>query len=168
MSMYLDITGIPGESQSPNPNWNQKIEVQHFTYDVSLDHSMEVGTGLASSGSRCGYMHITKVMDVSTPLLFAKLCAAEPIQNMYLRVSQPGSKGGAYGGLFEGETYQLQNVIVSHYTTSGHAGAGGLPQESWQFAFQIMTETYQTVDAQGNLQPGVTVGQDFGQGVQTA
>ena len=57
MPMYLDIAGIPGESQSPNANWNNKIEIQHWTYDVSLDHSMEVGRGWSQRRARRLHAH---------------------------------------------------------------------------------------------------------------
>jgi type VI secretion system Hcp family effector len=167
MSMFLDIQTptIPGESLSPNPNWNAKIEIEHFAYDVSQSTSQEVGTGLVSSGSRVGHIHITKVMDKGSPLLFGQLCAGKPIQLMYFRVSQPGANGGAYGGLFEGETYQVGNVIVSNYHTSGDPGSGAMPRETWAFSFTQIKETFQTVDGQGNLQAPITFGQDFGKGV---
>jgi type VI secretion system Hcp family effector len=167
MSMYLDIQtpSIVGESQSPNVNWAQKIEIQHFAYDISQSTSQEVGTGLVSSGSRVGHIHITKVMDKSTPMLFGQLCAGQPILLMYFRVSQPGSNGGSFGGLFEGETYQVGNVIVSSYHTSGSPGSGSLPSETWAFSFTQIKETFQTVDASGNLQPPISFGQDFGRGV---
>ncbi len=94
MAMYLDIQTplIAGESLSPNPNWNNKIEIQHWTYDVSQSTSQEVGTGLVSSGSRVGHIHVTKVMDKSSPMLFAQLCAGKPIDLMYIRVSNPGRR----------------------------------------------------------------------------
>lgn len=166
MSMFLDVTtpAVAGESQSANPNWNNKIEVEHFAYDISQSTSQEAGTGLVSSGARVGHIHITKVMDKSSPILFGLLCAGQPIQTMYFRVSQPGAKGGAYGGLFEGETYQVGNVIVSSYHTSGNPGAGSLPRETWAFSFTQIKETFQTVDASGNLQPPVMAGRDFGTG----
>jgi len=97
-------------------------------------------------------------------MLFAQLCAGKPIDLMYIRVSNPGASGGAYGGLFEGETYQLGNVIVSSYHTSGNPGSGGLPQETWAFSFTKIKETFQTVDGKGTLQPAQTFGQDFGLG----
>jgi len=166
MSIYLDIQQpqIGGESESPNPNWNLKIELQHWVYDVSQSTSQEVGTGLVSSGSRVGHIHVTKVMDKSSPLLWYQLCAGKPIDLMYIRASAPGAAGGAYGGLFEGETMQLGNVIVSSYHTSGSPGSGGLPTETWAFSFTKMKETFQTVDGQGNMQPAQTFGQDFGLG----
>jgi type VI secretion system secreted protein Hcp len=158
MPMYLDIAGIPGESQSPNSNWNNKIEIQHWTYDVSLDHSMEVGTGVVASGARVGFMHITKVMDVSTPLLFAQLCTGQTLSDAYIRVTQPGPSGP-----YEAETYHMQWVVVSHYSTSGSPGMGSLPQEHWQLAFVAITEIYQDVK-DGALAPALQNGFNFGTG----
>ena len=165
MPIYLDIPGIPGESapNASNPNWQNKIDVKNWSTSVTLDTSMEVGTGLVSSGSRAGHFHFTKTMDKSTPLLFANLCSGDIIPKITIRETQ----AGAQGGTFEGETYVLENVIVSHYTTSGSQGMGGMPEEHWSFAYTKRTDTYQTTDEQGNKAAAVTVGFDFAQGVQT-
>jgi hypothetical protein len=47
--MYLDIPNIPGESASPNPNWNLKIEVQSAGYDLSQNASAQAGSGMIAS-----------------------------------------------------------------------------------------------------------------------
>jgi type VI protein secretion system component Hcp len=166
MPIYLDIPGIAGESapDSTNTNWQNKIDVRYWTYSISVNTSMEVGTGLASSGSTAGHMNVTKTMDVSTPLLFEKLCKGDIIPVMTLRETAMGSTGG----IFEGETYELQNVIVSHYTTSGADGMGGMPEEQWRFAFTTITETYNTTDEDGNQVGAIVGGHDFAKGVPTA
>ena len=130
MSMFLDVTGIQGESQSLTPsgavgvaNWNKKIDQQSMGYDVSQKTSLEAGSGLVSGGAIFGPMQITKVMDRSTPQLWSKLCKGEPIPTVTIRISRPGAaaltSGTAAGGLFESENYILQNVIVTSYHTSG-------------------------------------------------
>jgi type VI secretion system Hcp family effector len=161
--MYLDIAGIPGESVSTNANWNNKIEVQYFSYGVSVDHSMEVGTGVVASGAQVGHFNITKVMDKSTPLLFAQLCGGQTLTDVYLRVTQPGPGGQPY----ESEQYHMQWVVVSHFQTSGAPGMGSLPQENWQLSFIAMTETFQDVK-DGVLASAVTKGFHFGEGQQTS
>ena len=161
MSMYLDVVSIAGESMSPVPNWNQKIDDNSMGYDVSQKTSLEAGSGLVASGAIFGPMQISKVMDKSTPLLWSKLCAGEPIATVTIRVSRPGANAiGPAGGLFEAEKYILENVIVTSYHTSGSPGPGGLPMESWSLAFTAITEVYRTVDAQGNLQAAQTQGWD--------
>jgi type VI secretion system secreted protein Hcp len=161
MSMYLDVVGIAGESLSPVPNWKDKIDDNSMGYDVSQKTSLEAGSGLVASGAIFGPMQISKVMDKSTPLLWSKLCAGEPIHTVTIRVSRPGANPlGPAGGLFEAEKYILENVIVTSYHTSGSPGPGGLPMESWSLAFTAITEVYRTVDAQGNLQAAQTQGWD--------
>jgi type VI secretion system secreted protein Hcp len=161
MSMYLDVVGIAGESMSPVPNWKDKIDDNSMGYDVSQKTSLEAGRGLIASGAIFGPMQISKVMDKSTPLLWAKLCGGEPIHTVTIRVSRPGANPlGPAGGLFEAEKYILENVIVTSYHTSGSPGPGGLPLESWSLAFTAITEVYRTVDAKGNLQPAQTQGWD--------
>ncbi|MGA2197012.1 MAG: type VI secretion system tube protein Hcp [Bryobacteraceae bacterium] len=162
MSMYLDVVGIAGESLSPVPNWKDKIDDNSMGYDVSQKTSLEAGSGLVASGAIFGPMQISKVMDKSTPLLWSKLCAGEPIATVTIRVSRPGANAiGPAGGLFEAEKYIMENVVVTSYHTSGSPGPGGLPMESWSLAFTAITEVYRTVDAKGNLQAAQTEGWDI-------
>ncbi|HUI79848.1 MAG TPA: type VI secretion system tube protein Hcp [Bryobacteraceae bacterium] len=164
MAMYLDVMApaIAGESQSPNQKWNQKIQLETMNYTISQTPSGSVGTGMVAGGARFGAMTITKVMDKSTPLLWSYLCSGDPLSNMAIRVSRAGSAGGP----FEAETYLMENVIVSSYHTSGAPGAGGLPEETWSLAFTKITETYQSVDPKGALQPPQQSGFDVGAGTE--
>jgi type VI secretion system Hcp family effector len=131
-------------------------------YDVSQKTSLDAGSGLVASGAVFSPMQVTKVMDKSTPILWAKLCAGEPITTVTIRVSRPGADPhGAAGGLFEAENYIMQNVIVTSYHTSGSPGPGGLPLESWSLAFTAITENYRIVDPKGNIQPTQTKGWDI-------
>lgn len=166
MAMYLDVQNPPvmGESTSTNPNWNNKIEVDHMSWGVHVPTSMQRGKGLMAAGSKVGSLSITKTMDASTPILWYYLAAGLPVDQMTIRVNRPGAKGGPQGGLFEGETKEFRNVIVSSYQTSGSAGTGGLPTEQWTFAFTQVKLTTQDVDAQGNKLPPKTKGFDFGGG----
>jgi type VI secretion system secreted protein Hcp len=163
--MYLDVQKprIDGESQSPNQDWNAKIEIQHMHYSISQDTSLQTGTGLVSSGAKVSHVDISKVMDKSTPMLWFYLCSGQPLDMMTIRVSRPGA-AGPNGGLFEAESYIMENVIVSSYSTSGSPGAGSMPSESWTFSFTKITEKYQTVDDTGRLQPMQPAGFDFGLG----
>jgi type VI secretion system Hcp family effector len=162
MSMFLDVVSVAGESQSPVPNWNTKIDQQSMGYDVSQKTSLDAGSGLVASGAIFGPMQVTKAMDKSTPILWAKLCAGEPIPSVTIRVSRPGADPlGQAGGLFEAENYIMQNVIVTSYHTSGSPGPGGLPLESWSLAFTAITENYRIVDPAGNIQPTQTSGWDI-------
>jgi type VI protein secretion system component Hcp len=82
-----------------------------------------------------------------------------------IRISRPGAaaltSGTAAGGLFEAESYILQNVIVTSYHTSGAPGPGGLPMESWSLAFTAITENYRTVDPTGKISPVQSNGWDI-------
>lgn len=162
MAMYLDIPGIAGESQSPNANWNNKIEIYDMSYHVSSPTTAQAGTGTVAAPSTFGDMSFTKQLDKSTPPLFGKVPTGDPIPVCYIRVSRPGgSTAGSSDGLFEAETYTLKNVYVKSYQTSGSPGPGGLPLENWTVAFTSINEVYQTVEAgTGKLQPQQSFGWD--------
>jgi type VI protein secretion system component Hcp len=163
MSMYLDVMGIVGESQSPVPNWNAKIDQQSMGYDVSQATSLEAGSGLTVKGAEFSQMQITKAMDISTPKLWAKLCTGEPTTTVTIRINRPGADPlGPAGGIFEAENYIMQNVIVTSYHTSGSPGPGGLPLESWSLAFTAITENYRVADPTGKISPVQTKGWDIG------
>jgi type VI protein secretion system component Hcp len=153
--MLLDITGIPGESESPNPAWKSKILIDSMGYDISQRTSNSTGTGLVSGGATVGAMQISKQMDKSTPLLFLNLAQGQPIPVCYVRVIRSGQAAGSTaaspnGGLYEAETYTLSNAIITNYSTSGALGPGGLPMESWSLSFSQIVENYIQVDKNGN------------------
>jgi len=172
MGKYLDITSpnIAGESQSPNPNWNKKIQLDKMTYHVFQEAGQPGSGGANVAGAAIGNLVFTKSMDRSTPLLFKQLGSQDPIPTAYIRVSRLGvSSGGATNKAeYEAETYTMTNVRVIQYSTSGAPGVTGLPAERWTLSFTAMTETYQTVDSAGNLQPAQSVAYDVTQAVVTA
>lgn len=169
MAMFMDIPGIMGESDGASPGggtnqeWHQKIQIETMGYDISQRTTQSAGTGLASGGATVGSMHITKVMDKSTPFLFYHLCSAEPLQKVTIRVVQAGAKDQTYGGLYEAETYTMQNVIISSYHTSGALSPSGLPLESWSLAFVGISEQYRDLE-QGTPKGAVMATFDFGKG----
>jgi type VI protein secretion system component Hcp len=172
MGKFLDIPNpnIQGESQSPNPNWNQKIQLDKMAYHIFQESGQPGSGGANVSSAAIGNMTITKSMDRSTPLLFKQLGSQDPITTAYIRVSRLGlSSGGATNKAeYEAETYTMTNVRVIHYSTSGSPGVSGLPAETWVLSFSAVTETYQTVDVTGALQPAQSVAFDVAQGVVTA
>jgi type VI secretion system Hcp family effector len=94
---YLDIPGIPGESlHDTNQNWNNKIQINHFTYDISQRASLGTGSGLVASGASMSHLSFTKTMDKSTPMLWFKLCSGEPIPKVIFRKTQAGGVEGVY------------------------------------------------------------------------
>jgi type VI protein secretion system component Hcp len=165
--MLLDIPGIQGESQSPNGNWNMKIQLETMGYDISQRVTNGKGTGLVAGGATVGAMHITKQMDKSTPNLFVNLAKGEPVPLCYIRVVRSGQatvSSDVNGGLYEAETYTMSNVVISSYSTSGSLGPGGLPMESWSLSFTKIVENYVQTDPKGNpVAAGNSMGYDFSQ-----
>jgi len=148
--MFLDVVDpvIKGESKvnAKHADWSEKITIGSMSYSVHGTPATG-GTGLAASGAQVSPMNVTKEMDKSTPKLFGLLAAGDKINVMFIRVSRPGgSAAGGADGLYEAETYELHNVIVNDYHTSGVAGPGGLPMESWTFSFTWIKETYKSPD----------------------
>jgi type VI secretion system Hcp family effector len=173
MAMVMDIQGVPGESSGKGPSgkvntdWDQKIQIETMGYDISQRPTQSAGTGLASGGATVGSMMISKVMDKSTPYLFYQLCSGEPYQTVTIRVTRAGAKDKTWDGLYEAETFILQNVIVSSYHTSGALSASGLPLESWSLSFIGISEKYQELTREGDKKPAQPMAFDFGRGMAT-
>jgi type VI protein secretion system component Hcp len=172
MGQFLDIPNpnIQGESQSAVPTCNKKIQLDQMRYHILQDPGQPGSGGANVSSAAIGNMTITKSMDRSTPLLFKQLGSQDPITTAYVRVSRLGlASGGATNKAeYEAETYTMTNVRVIHYSTSGAPGVTGLPAETWVLSFSAITETYQTVDVTGALQPAQSVAFDVSQGIVTA
>ena|SRR5579884_2450177 len=159
--LYLDIPGIPGESShDANQNWNNKIQVSGWNYDVSQKATQSVGSGLVAGGASMSHVSFTKTMDKSTAPLWFKLCSGEPIPKVTFRVSQAGGQEGVY----EIHTLECENVLVTHYSTSGQRGDGGMPTENWSISVAKVTEIYDD-RVQGVKKSTITNGFDFAQGV---
>lgn len=162
--VLLDINSNPkiqGESESKNVNWSNKIQLDSTSWDISQQTTGTTGTGLVTGGAASGHLSFSKTMDKSTPLLFGQLCSGSPIDVCYVRVVASGCNDQTFGGLYERETYQLRNVIVSRYSTGSAAGAGGLPSESWALSFQSYIETYVDLNPDGSRKAADTQGFDF-------
>ncbi len=170
MAMIMDIPGVLGESDGKSPSgktntdWDQKIQIDTMGYDISQRTTQSAGTGLASGGATVGHLHLTKAMDKSTPFLFFYLCSGEAIPKVTIRVIQSGDKDSPWDGLYEAETYVLENVIMSSYHTSGALSPAGLPLESWSLAFVKISERYQDLQM-GKKGASQMSAFDFGQGV---
>jgi type VI protein secretion system component Hcp len=162
--VLLDISAnpnIPGESQSKNPTWNAKIQIDSTTWDISQQATGSTGTGIVTGGATAGHLSFSKTMDKSTPLLFGQLCSGSPISTCFVRVVSSGAADPTFAGLYERETYQLGNVIVSRYSTGAASGSGGLPSESWALSFQSYIETFVDLNPDGTKQAADTHGFDF-------
>jgi type VI secretion system Hcp family effector len=165
MAMMMDIASIQGESESKNPDWDKKIQIETMGYDISQRTTQSVGTGLASGGATVGGFQFTKTMDRSTPFLFYQLCSGDPLLKVTIRITRAGANDKTWSGLYEAETFEMSNVIVSSYHTSGALSGSGLPLESWSLSFVKISERYQELDSLGNKKGNQPVAFDFGQGL---
>lgn len=161
MAHFLDIPGIPGESShDTNPNWNQKIQIETISYDASQRATIQTGTGLTAAGAAMSPISITKAMDKSTPFLFFKLCAGEPIPKMTLRRSRASGAEGVYEDL----TIDLTNVLITSYSTSGARGSSNIPMETISMSVGAIQETYDNRE-NGRRVAMVRGSHDFQQGI---
>jgi type VI secretion system Hcp family effector len=158
MAQLLDVPNIAGESTHPtNPNWNKKIQIASFNYDVSQKASLQTGSGLVAGGASMSHITITKAMDISTPFWFYYLCLGQPITTVTFRLTRAGGVEGVY----EYMTIVCNKVLVSSYFTSGTRGDGNMPMETISLSVGSVKESYDDRNEQGQKIQNVSHGFDF-------
>jgi type VI secretion system secreted protein Hcp len=143
---FLDLDGVTGESQ--DDKYKNKIHVSSFSFGVS-----NAGTGGINTGSGAGKcnvqdLHLTKIMDSSSPNLFIGCCTGKHFPTATLIVRRAGETPQVY------LTYKLTEVYISSHTVSGAEG-GGIAQESVSLNFSKVEMTYFQQADKGGTQKSV-------------
>jgi type VI secretion system secreted protein Hcp len=139
---FLDLEGVEGESQ--DDAFKNKIHMTSFSFGVTNAGTGGINTG--SGAGRCSMqdLHFTKVMDKASPNLFIGCCTGKHFTKATITVRRAGSEEKPQTYL----TYDLTEVFISSYSTSGAEG-GGIAQESVSLNFSKVKMTYFAQNAQG-------------------
>jgi len=130
---FLKIDGITGESQDDK----HKDQIHLTSWSMGVANLGTGGSNLGSGGGRSNVqdLHFTKVIDKSSPNLFIACCTGKHFDTATITVRRAGENPQEY------LTYDLTEVYVSSFNTSGHEG-GELAQESGSLNFSKITMTY--------------------------
>lgn len=124
VSFLLDVTAIPGESVDPNSAYNQKIEIDGWSFGASQAGVMQAGSGRATGKVSVQDFTFTKHADKSSPKLMETCATGDHVQQATLIARRTGQTGG---GLTPYLNVIFTDLIVSSYQTSGSNGDSGLP-----------------------------------------
>jgi type VI secretion system secreted protein Hcp len=138
----LKLDGIAGESTLKG--FEKQIEIQSFSWGVS-----QAGAG---SGNRVGKscptdLNLSKGVDKATPPLISSAVGGTVSPTAILIGLRPGGNGPQPYIRFE-----MKNVLVSSYSTSGASG-GGLAFDAFSLKFASATVTYYQQDERGAVTP---------------
>jgi type VI secretion system secreted protein Hcp len=132
---YLQLDGIKGESaDSKHANW---IECASISWNIHQPKSATASTGGGHTAERAelGEIHISKLVDLASPML-AQLCACgKTIPKAKLEMQRADGDGQPIK-YFEVE---LENVLVAHIAPTF---SGGQPIESLSLKFSKVRWKY--------------------------
>lgn len=144
--MYLQIQGVDGEST--RKGYEKWIEVGSFS--VSASNPTQVGTASAGAGAgkvSISSFNVTKVVEASSPKLFAACCAGSHWDKGSLVMMEAG---GADAVVFF--QYDFTMLFVDSISWSGGSGGDSKPNEAVSFVFGSINTTYSAQTAQGGMQ----------------
>jgi len=143
VSFLLDVQGIPGESQDDNSAYNQKIEIDSFSFGAAQSGTLQTGTGRAGGKVSVQDFSFAKHADLSTAKLVQYCATGEYIPKATLTARRTGQTAG---GLTPYLTVVFTDLIVSLFQTSGSNGDAGMPAENIAFNFSKIEFQYTPQD----------------------
>jgi len=151
IEIYLKLDGITGEStKSGAEGW---IEVFSFSNGASNHSSVAFGTGSGAGKVDLSSISLQKMLDISSPYLFANCCAGNHIATgqMIVREATGDTTTKVY---FQ---YDMTEVFVDSISWGGAAG-GGKPSESLSLSSKSLMVTYTPQNSDGTLGSAIPKG----------
>jgi type VI secretion system secreted protein Hcp len=139
--IYLKIDSIKGNST--DATYKDQIMVDSFQHAVHLALTQHgKNSDRTSGGPSFSEMSFTKVMDSSSPLLFAACAGALPLKTVVVSVTRDENNKA-----MSTVVYNLGEAMISNISTSG--SAGGMPHEHFSINFTSITSqvTQQNTDS---------------------
>ncbi len=145
--MFIQITGIDGESTDvAHKDW---IEVLSYSMGMADPEAGATGTTRRRGNVVLEDIVVVKELDKSSPKLMEKCAKGEVIPSLVLEVCRAGE-----GGPFTYYKYELENVMVTSFYSSGSTEEG-LPVETITLNYEEITVTYTETDKTGKSKGNV-------------
>ena len=139
--IYLKIDSIKGNCT--DDGFKEQIMVDSFQHGLSLAlTSHGKNSDRTSGGPSFSEMSFSKVMDSSTPLLYAACAGARPLKTAVVTVTRDENDKP-----MTTVVYHLGEAMISSISTSGSTGS--IPHESFSIHFTSITSqvTQQNTDS---------------------
>jgi type VI secretion system secreted protein Hcp len=145
---FLKIDGITGESQ--DDKYKGCIEIETFSWGVTNSGSASHGTGQGSGKVHVQDLHVTKLADKASPVLFQQCAQGKHIPNALLIVRKAGEEQQDY------YIVKLKDVLISSFQDGGHGSGGNtIPTEQLSINFSQIEFDYKPQNAQGQLEGAI-------------
>ena len=141
MSIYLSVKnkelGMEGIVTDELVKAKGATEISSFQFGVGLGVSISKG-GVQKSTASLSEVVCTKTFDNMSPALFINTCLGHTLDTV--TIDFVGAVGDASKGAAIYLTYELTNAIITGQSLSS---GGDLPSETFSFAFEAITMTFQ-------------------------
>lgn len=138
MAIYMKYASIKGEvPQTTHKDW---IEVQSFQWGVGRGVGQGLGGGSQreSSAPTCSEVVVTKVFDISSPLLLKEALGGKAVE-VKVEITQTDNSGKHVAF----QKYVLTDTLISGYSISS---GGARPAESISLNFLKIDSEYLNID----------------------
>jgi type VI secretion system Hcp family effector len=148
MALFIKFDGVDGEANDKDhKNWT---DVQSFSWGLH-----KAGAGATGQTRRRGVATVedvvlTKEFDKSSPKLAEAVLSGKVFPKV--EIHSTATYGEARATYLK---YELKNVMVSSYQTSGASSGDALPTESLSLNFEEVKQTYVEYDAKGGKKGNV-------------
>ena len=156
MPVYLYLDGLTGGVTSKDFPKYMSVSSYSWGFTVPVNTSGGVGSDRQGAGKvQAGELHVVKKQDTSTVDLMQKSFGGTPFATAKLVVTRVNQ-----GGEDKMLEYNMTNVILSSFTTSGSDG-GDQPMEQMSLHFTKIDINQYQMDATGKVKTPTRAGYDF-------
>lgn len=120
VDMFLDITGIPGESTDIIQT--NQVDVLAWSWGMANSGTTHAGTNGGAGKANFQDLNLTKYVDKASPLLMSRCAKVAVIPKATLYISKAGTNPVEYIKI------QLTNVLVTSVSTGGFDGEDKLTE----------------------------------------
>jgi len=145
--LILKVSDVRGESNDKDaPDW---IELTGWAF--AAGSTWDPTTGQTQSRVKMGELVVTKLVDISTPILFQFLATNRLIPEVKLVNRKAG--GDRQEGYFK---IELKDARVRSVVQKGSGAGGTVLEETVSFLYRTITWTHSEQGAHGTLMGGPT------------
>jgi type VI secretion system secreted protein Hcp len=152
--IFLDLKGIPGESKDADKDFNEKIQLESFSFNCHVPR--DVATHQPVGRRQHAPLTCVKRADKATALILAALFRNQKIDTGKLSVRKAGGGQKAYFVIDLEEVY-----VASHSVNADSGDKSTIPLETFQLVYGKITVTYKEQSDLGILSGGTVAADDL-------
>jgi type VI secretion system secreted protein Hcp len=150
---FLKIETIDGESQ--DQKHKNEIQLLSFSFGETNAGKQLQGGGGGAGKVQMGDFHFTMNLNKASPKLFIACATGQHIASGVLTARKAGKNQEDYF------IVTFKQLLISHYSTCGHAEANNLPIDTCSFNFAEILMEYKIQNPDGSVTPAGKAGMNL-------